>query len=96
MATSRGRSSRQPAVAIVDGASGLRRYRGPVMVRTPFEELLHRVNNLLGTIEIQAEVAAAADTVEAYRSAMALIVASARRTGDEAARLRSQRDHGPA
>jgi hypothetical protein len=94
MATSRGRSSRQAGVAIVDAAGVLRRYPGPVMVRTPFEELLHRVNNLLGTIEIQAEVAAADDTVEAYRAAMALIVASARRTGEDVLRLRAPRERG--
>lgn len=64
------------------------------MARTPFEELLHRVNNLLGTIEIQAEVAAAVDTVEAYRAALALIVASARRTGEDAVRLRAQHGSG--
>jgi hypothetical protein len=35
------------------------------MTRTPFEELVHRVNNLLGTIEIQAEVAQATGTADA-------------------------------
>ena len=42
----------------------------PTMTRTPFEELVHRVNNLLGTIEIQAEVAQATGTAEACLDAL--------------------------
>ena len=48
--------------------------------RSRVEEIVHRVNNLLGTIEIQAEVASGLGTREAYADAMALIVGSARRT----------------
>ena len=31
------------------------------MTRAPFDELVHRINNLLGTIEIQAEAATGFD-----------------------------------
>jgi predicted secreted protein len=58
------------------------------MTRTPFDELVHRVNNLLGTIEIQAEVVTGATGVADWRAAMAVIVASARATGAEVQRLR--------
>jgi hypothetical protein len=58
------------------------------MTRTPFDELVHRVNNLLGTIELQAEVAAGEATVAAYAAAMARIVESARRTDEDVRRLR--------
>lgn len=58
------------------------------MSRTPFDELVHRVNNLLGTIEIQAEVAKADGTAAAYADAMTKIVESARRTQDDVRRLR--------
>lgn len=58
------------------------------MTRTPFEELVHRVNNLLGTIEIQAEVAQALGTQEACLDALRRIVESARKTQDDVRRLR--------
>lgn len=58
------------------------------MTKTPFDELVHRVNNLLGTIEIQAEVAKALGDVAAYADAMQKIVDSARRTQDDVRRLR--------
>lgn len=56
--------------------------------RSPVEDILHRVNNLLGTIEIQSEVARSIGTVEAMTQALDLIVASARRTRDELEVLR--------
>lgn len=58
------------------------------MRRTRFDELVHRVNNLLGTIEIQAELTTAATEVEDWRAAMAVIVASARATALDVQRLR--------
>lgn len=51
--------------------------------RSAVEDILHRVNNLLGTIEIQSEVARAVGTPEAMIQALDLIVDSARRTKDE-------------
>ena len=51
--------------------------------RSAVEDILHRVNNLLGTIEIQSEVARAVGTPEAMTQALDLIVDSARRTKDE-------------
>lgn len=60
----------------------------PTMTRRPFEELVHRVNNLLGTIEIQAEVAQATGTAEACLDALRRIVESARKTQDDVRRLR--------
>ncbi|GAB4163756.1 MAG: hypothetical protein Fur0037_29220 [Planctomycetota bacterium] len=52
------------------------------------EDLLHRLNNLLGTIETQCEVARALDTEEARRQALALILESARKTQDAVRRFR--------
>ncbi len=65
------------------------------MVRSPFEDLVHRVNNLLGTIEIQAEVAKAEGTLAAHAAALAMIADSARRTQAELRGLRQAhaRDH---
>jgi len=60
--------------------------------RPVVEDILHRVNNLLGTIEIQSEVARAVGTTEAMTTALDLIVASARRTKDELRLLGEQRD----
>ena len=60
------------------------------MSRTPFDDLVHRVNNLLGTIEIQAELAQGSEAVADWRAAMASIVASARTTADEVRRLRQR------
>jgi hypothetical protein len=71
------------AVAAMPSAATL-----PAMTRTPFEELVHRVNNLLGTIEIQAEVAQATGTTEACLDALRRIVESARKTQDDVRRLR--------
>jgi hypothetical protein len=58
------------------------------MARTPFEELVHRINNLLGTIAIQVEVARGDGSLAAFAAALASIEESARRTGDEVQRLR--------
>lgn len=60
------------------------------MTRTPFDELVHRLNNLLGTIEIQAELAASEGSLVAHQQALRLIVDSARRTQDDVKRLRNQ------
>jgi predicted secreted protein len=58
------------------------------MSLTPFDELVHRVNNLLGTIEIQAELVTGAAGLEDWRAALAVITASARATASEVQRLR--------
>jgi len=55
------------------------------------EDILHRVNNLLGTIEIQAEVARTVGTNDALMEAIDHIVASARRTRDDLDQLRASR-----
>jgi len=70
-------------------------YRVGPMVRSPFEDLVHRVNNLLGTIEIQVEVAQAEGTLAAHAAALATIADSARRTHAELRILRNvhRRDH---
>ena len=59
------------------------------MGRTPFDELAHRVNNLLGTIEIQCELARVEGSVAACSEALRHIEESARRTREELARLRA-------
>jgi hypothetical protein len=59
------------------------------MARTAFDELVHRVNNLLGTIEIQAELARSEGTLPAHVSAVAHIVESAVRTREDLMRLRA-------
>lgn len=61
------------------------------MARTPLDDLLHRVNNLLGTIQLQAAVANAAGTADAMRTALRLIAESAERTAGEVARFRGSR-----
>ena len=48
-----------------------------------FEELVHRVNNLLGTIEIQAELARSDDSLDAHRTALRYITESAEKTRRE-------------
>lgn len=60
------------------------------MARSPFEDLVHRINNLLGTIEIQAEVARTDGTLAAHQDALRLIVESARRTQDEVRSLQKE------
>ncbi len=59
------------------------------MSRTAFDELVHRVNNLLGTIEIQAEVAHGDGTLQAYTEALARIVESSRKVQEDVRRLRN-------
>lgn len=59
--------------------------------RTDVDDILHSVNNLLGTIEIQSEVARSIGTVESMTQALDFIVRSARRTRDELAILRGER-----
>jgi hypothetical protein len=59
------------------------------MFLTVFDELVHRVNNLLGTIEIQAELARSEGTMPAHVNAMAHIVESATRTREDLLRLRA-------
>ena len=85
--------SRQTAVALDDSCSACvpRRYLYAVTERSAVEDILHRVNNLLGTIEIQSEVARSIGTVESMTQALDLIVASARRTRDELQVLRGER-----
>lgn len=56
------------------------RYLADVTDRSPIDDILHRVNNLLGTIEIQSEVARTIGTTEALTEAIDHIVESARRT----------------
>lgn len=90
--TSARRVVRQSVVALYDNACG--GYVAARMAGTAFEDLVHRVNNLLGTIEIQADVAAAEGTLDAHRSALELILQSARRTAGELAELRSRHARG--
>ncbi|MGE3173713.1 MAG: hypothetical protein AB7O97_13900 [Planctomycetota bacterium] len=59
------------------------------MARAPIDDLLHRVNNLLGTIELQAAAAGAAGTQDAHEQALRRIVESAQRTADEVRRFRA-------
>lgn len=59
------------------------------MAATPLEDLLHRLNNLLGTIELQAAAAKAVDTKEAMQTALRLIADSAQRTAAEVQRFRA-------
>jgi hypothetical protein len=59
------------------------------MGRTPFDELEHRVNNLLGTIEIQIELARSEASLAAHIVALQHIAESARRTREELQRLRA-------
>ncbi len=62
-----------------------------VTERSDVDDILHSVNNLLGTIEIQSEVARSIGTVESMTQALDFIVRSARRTRDELAVLRGER-----
>lgn len=59
------------------------------MARSPFDELVHRINNLLGTIQVQAELARAVGTLDAHAAALRLIAESATRTHEDVQRLRS-------
>lgn len=64
-------------------------YGARTMARTPFEELEHRVNNLLGTIEIQIELARSEGSLAAHAEALGHIAESAKRTREELQRLRA-------
>jgi hypothetical protein len=66
------------------------------MTRPPFDELVHRVNNLLGTIELQAELARSDGSMAAHTEALRHIVESARRTQEEIRRLRAAGGATPA
>ncbi|HEX5053662.1 MAG TPA: hypothetical protein VFZ65_17920 [Planctomycetota bacterium] len=57
------------------------------MQRSHFDELVHRVNNLLGTIAIQVAVARAEGSLAAHAQALDHIVESAKRTQDDVQRL---------
>ena len=57
-----------------------------------FEELVHRVNNLLGTIEVQVEVARAEGSIEAHERALGFIADSAAKTRSELRELIARRD----
>ncbi|MEO6594120.1 MAG: hypothetical protein ABIP94_05155 [Planctomycetota bacterium] len=59
------------------------------MQRSHFDDLVHRINNLLGTIEIQAAVARAEGSLAAHATALGHIVESAKRTQEEVTRLRA-------
>ena len=59
------------------------------------EDILHRVNNLLGTIEIQSEVARTIGTSEALSEAIDHIVESARRTRADLEQLRASQANDP-
>jgi len=53
------------------------------------QDLLHRVNNLLGTIMTQVEVARIAGTADACQQALRSIADSAQRTQAEVQRFRA-------
>lgn len=59
------------------------------MGRAPIDDLLHRVNNLLGVIQLQAAAAQAVGTPQACLDALRLIRESADRTQQEVARFRA-------
>ena len=62
------------------------------MAKTQIEELLHRINNLLGTIQLQVEVARTLGTHVACVEALRLIADSATRTDEAVRRLRTGLD----
>lgn len=59
------------------------------MGRAPIDDLLHRVNNLLGTIQLQVAAARALDDKQSCLEALRLIADSAERTREEVQRFRS-------
>jgi hypothetical protein len=59
------------------------------MVRAPIDDLIHRLNNLLGTIELQAAVARHKNDLEGCLEALRLITESADRTREEVQRFRN-------
>ncbi|MBL8723018.1 MAG: hypothetical protein JNK49_03185 [Planctomycetes bacterium] len=50
------------------------------MTRSPFDDLAHRVANLLGTIQLQVEVARLDGSLAAHQQALQSIEVSAQRT----------------
>ncbi|MGK0154022.1 MAG: hypothetical protein ACI9SE_000973 [Neolewinella sp.] len=82
--------------AIVQHSPHLRGYVAGVTDSPRIEDVLHRVNNLLGTIEIQSEVARMVGTADALTEAIDHIVESARKTRAELDELRSQQKPGDA
>lgn len=72
-------------------------YRAGVTDSPRIDDILHRVNNLLGTIEIQSEVARTIGTTDALTEAIDHIVESARRTRADLDELRQKgADSDPA
>lgn len=61
------------------------------MAKTPLDDLLHRVNNLLATIQLQAEVARLDGGLPAATTALRLIAEAGERTQAEVARFRAAR-----
>lgn len=66
-------------------------YRASVTDSQRIDDILHRVNNLLGTIEIQSEVGRTIGTTDALTEAIDHIVESARKTRAELDELRARR-----
>lgn len=62
--------------------------------RTPFEDLVHCVNNLLAVITTQSEVARAVGTDAATRTALATIEQAAGKALAEVRRLRAAGQSG--
>lgn len=65
------------------------------MTRSAFDDLAHRLANLLGTIQIQVEVARLDGSIEGYREALRLIEQSAVRAQQELRQLQ-ERQRGEA
>jgi hypothetical protein len=62
------------------------------MADAAIDDLLHRLNNLLGAIAMQGEVAAAVGTLEAHQQALRIISESAERMHEEVKRFRQGGD----
>lgn len=62
--------------------------------RTPVDDLLHRINNLLGTIQLQCEAARVDGGLQAAQQALRLIEESAARTSKEVQSFRQGRQDG--
>lgn len=62
------------------------------MSRAPVDELVHQLNNLLGTIQTQVEVADMVGTHAACQEALRRIAESAARTHATVQRFRAGRD----
>ncbi|MFT4514853.1 MAG: hypothetical protein ACI89X_001088 [Planctomycetota bacterium] len=79
--------------AIVQHRQDLPGYVASVTDSLRIEDILHRVNNLLGTIEIQSEVARAVGTSDALIEAIDYIVESARKTRADLDELRNRQQN---